>query len=235
MHAGCATERPRDSLATKRYSRMIPIRLCHLATLTLVLLLAQSTAFTDYTSTTLLADGQTAVGGLVQVEGYDGQGTPGGGLGAGQVRITVNAGLSNPPWGNDPPPPGTVWMLSGLQDFSIPTTLNLNSNQITMGPGWSVSAGGGMIEAFQMDPTQLSGTATMLISGLGANAIASNFGAPGSWGSGIGLDWTLEDAEPIPPAPSSTPEPSTLVLGAVAVAGWLGRRTLRRRMLRHSA
>lgn len=201
---------------------MVSLRLRRVPVVVLALLLAHTTAFADYMSAQWMTDGQTAVGGYVQIEGYDGQGTAGGGLSAGQVRLTFHEALANPR--SDPAPPGTVWQYSGIQDVTFPTTVNLNPDQITMGPGWSVSVSGQQgkfysVTAFQNDYTQLQSTVTVLISGLGANASPLNFVDPSAWGSGFGVDW--QDADPVL---VGNPEPSTLVLGAIAVAAWLVRR-----------
>jgi len=215
---------------------MRPLRFRQLPVLLLALLLTHSTALADYISGQWFLDGETAVGGTVRIEGYDGQGPPGGGLSAGQVRLTFQARLSYP--GSDPPPPGMVWKYSGISDLSFPSALSLNVNQISMGPGWVFSGADpqpshfgnfGEVYAYLTvtDYTQLQSTVTVLISGLGANASPNNFVEPNAWGGAFAVQW--EDTDYVPAA---APEPSTLVLGVLGVAGWLGRRALCRAVSR---
>src|SRR4051794_27548971 len=102
----------------------------HLHRLTLalaILSLAQSAAFAEYVSITTFSDAQTAVGASVQIEAYDGNGAAGGGLSAGQVRLSFDAFVNSPP----PPIPGFPgtfsYKYSGLSGVSFSTDLPILS------------------------------------------------------------------------------------------------------------
>src|SRR5262245_43669861 len=77
---------------------MFHIRIQVLATV-LFLPVAQTAALADYISQTvgLSSTAPNPISGSVQIEAYDGKGSAGGGLNAGQVRVTFHA---NAPIGN---------------------------------------------------------------------------------------------------------------------------------------
>src|SRR5262249_35993148 len=105
--------------------------------------------------------------GSVRVEAYDGVGAPGGGLSAGQVRITVTADSL-----------ASYGKLDnfGIQKVGFNTDLSLKAGQITPPSGWKVEPGGN-ISGFGHFTWEVVGKgsnrhdpAVITISGLGANA-----------------------------------------------------------------
>ncbi len=207
---------------------MTPTHLCRFAAALALLSLAHSAARADYVSQTYLADGETAVHGTVQIEAYDGTGPSGGGLVAGQVRLTIHASLAGNPaqlWGL---PPGYHFQFSGLSDFAFPSDLALSPGQIAPPPGWGATVSPGGVGQYQVEvqtgtPSAFRSDFSVLISGLGADAAPGHFVLPTMWGNGFGLGWNV--ADPVPNAP----EPSAVVLGVMAATGLLARRAWRRR------
>jgi hypothetical protein len=131
--------------------------------------------------------------GTVQVEGYDGVGPAGGGLSAGQVRITFE-----PNFGPQPAS-GVAGLINytnqGFQALAFNTDLSLSASQISLPVSWHAFPSVWLGE--QVNGTYTSygkyswalGTTTnfqnspILISGLGANATPAHFLFP-SDGSG---------------------------------------------------
>jgi len=78
------------------------------------------------------SDAQTQTGGTVLIESYDGIGAGGGGLAAGQIRLTFDIGDWWPPY------PGAV---GGVQNLFFSTNLSLKVSQFTVPVGYSVLIG----------------------------------------------------------------------------------------------
>jgi hypothetical protein len=85
-------------------------------TAALVVGLGPTVARADYMKASAYSDAQTQTGGTVLIESYDGVGAGGGGLAAGQIRLTVDIGDWRPPY------PGAV---GGVQNFFFSTNLSL--------------------------------------------------------------------------------------------------------------
>ncbi|MCS6849620.1 MAG: hypothetical protein NZ700_00445 [Gemmataceae bacterium] len=118
-----------------------------------------------------LADG--VVYGSVHFEAYDGIGPAGGGLSAGQVRLTLSA--------TQPPAYGGVGKNFGIQKFGFMTSLSIPADDISGPAGWSVGFNRTM-DGFGRFSVVLSGTgssrvnpAVITISNLGSGARLENF------------------------------------------------------------
>jgi MYXO-CTERM domain-containing protein len=159
------------------------------------------------------SDAQTQTGGTVLIESYDGVGAGGGGLAAGQIRLTFDIGDWRPPY------PGAV---GGVQNLFFSTNLSLKASQFTVPVGYSVLIGRpfapGTIDIVNNNPYDLQSQFSILISGLGTSANPNDI-AHNRAGE-IGDDWEW----------SPTPEPSSLLLGSVGLAALFLSRVFRRRI-----
>jgi uncharacterized protein (TIGR03382 family) len=228
-----------------------PFRRSPLAPALAVLLLAAAPAHADYMTQTMAlnADGPPGVTGTVQIEAYDGNGAAGGGLSAGQVRLTFNTPAVTPPSGGS--------AFAGLQSVAFNTDLNLSPGQITtLATGWTFAnnASIGSLGAFNW----VSGTAgslqdsvSVLISGLGANATPGHFMLPyqgnsipapptpflfgGQW---VELSFDASGphlaSETLSTSTNSTPEPSSLALAGLGLAALFGRRKVMQAACMHA-
>jgi hypothetical protein len=234
----------------------------HRSLVLFALALSASAARADYVSQTVNLDQSNTypdgvVYGSVKIEAYD-SGTGGGGLLAGQVRLTYTADIVAAYLGTT--------KTFGIQDVGFNTKLSLKDGQISGPGGWKLSSNA-TLDGFGKFSWDVSGNAkggsrpnpvTVLISELGVDATVGNF-LVGSTGSGKnppsegsvyfamhvagfeaqeGSHWvggsTIVEEEPPPPTGSGevapTPEPSSIVLcGAGALCLALGRFTWRRR------
>jgi hypothetical protein len=206
-----------------------------------------------------LKDGVTY--GTVKIETYDGNG-PGGGLLAGQARLTFSAVVASDYTG--------VTKSFGIDEVGFNTSLSFSAAQISGPSGWNLTANKNLDGFGRFDWTW-SGSAkggvrpnpvTVLISGLGSNVSPSSF-LVGSVGNGNqpppegSVDFAMRVAgylapgaeddgqfvggpgggDPPPPGGSGevapTPEPSTILLSAVAAGclllgrSWRARRSMR--------
>jgi PEP-CTERM motif len=165
----------------------------------------------DYMKTSAYSDAQTQTGGTVLIESYDGIGADGGGLAAGQIRLTVDINDWRPPY------PGAV---GGVQNLFFSTTLTLTASQFTVPVGYSVIIGSpfapGTIDIVNNNPYELQSQFSILISGLGTSANTNDIAHTKA--GEIGDDWEWSPA----------PEPSSLLLGGVGLAALLVSRVFRR-------
>jgi hypothetical protein len=224
---------------------------------------SQTAALADYISQTvgLSSTAPNPISGSVQIEAYDGQGAAGGGLNAGQVRLTFHA---NAPIGN-------VGDFSGFEGVGFNTDLSLNPSQITGPMKWGASSNRyysiarfpwvvrataldsftgswlGMPDLVYDGRLPLHNDLSVLISGLGSNATHAHFQFPAEKGTPAvfyGEWWDLRDdafgfhfssqilvasESGSASGPLATPEPSTLFLCCLGLAGLLARRVLQRR------
>jgi hypothetical protein len=196
-----------------------------------VLPFAHSGAFADYVSATAIMDHGDLVTATAKVETYDGIGPPGGGLSAGQARVTVTGTLMG---AGQPYPgiPGTILAYSGVS-ITFLTDFNLQPSQLHLPPNWTVGVSSigpyyNYPAAYQVqmyngvDTMTTPTSVSLLITGLGANITQDQFLLGQhyeDWGMQINFDF---------PIPEPTPEPSALMLGVLGMAGIVGRRVLRR-------
>jgi hypothetical protein len=217
-----------------------------------LLAMGPSLALADYISQTEALTSTTAgFGGDVQIEAYDGVGAAGGGLSAGQVRLTFEQtkGASGK---------AGKGAASGLQAVAFNTDLTLSSGQISLPASWSLSkdtafSSLGTFSYVGSTASKLQNPVTVLISGLGTNATANHFltAYPGSvtapslptadlfaaqWSPpGGGTAQTLFTAGPTETPPPTglggapTPEPTSLALASCALGALLATRLRRRR------
>lgn len=225
---------------------MSPRMLC-VASLTL--LLTAGVIRADYVTQTFslnqsnhLPDG-THYGSVV-VEAYDGIGAGGGGLAAGQVRLTFSADAL--------PIYGPLGKNFGLDSVAFNTDLSLTPGQISAPSGWALVAkdklGGFGTFAWSATASKAkyqSPTVTVLLSGLGADATLSHFLVPTLNGKGnapaqgsalfagrvVGFTASAatNDAKAHWTAVQAAPEPSSLALAALALGATACVRRLRRR------
>jgi hypothetical protein len=135
----------------------------------------------DYVSRTYLFDQSSVLpGGLTygsaRIEAYDGMGTAGGGLSAGQVRLTVQADAL--------PVYGPLGDHFGVYGAGFNTDLNLDPSQISLPDGWRLRngrfmGGFGKFAWEASGPIESSQNPLVLtISGLGTNATLDHFLIP---------------------------------------------------------
>jgi MYXO-CTERM domain-containing protein len=206
------------------------------------LLFAPVVARGDYMTQTMALNpgGPPNIAGSVQVEAYDGNGAAGGGLSAGQVRLTYTMPAIDPPSG------GIAF--AGLQSVAFNTDLSLTPSQITLPSGWSTAnnAAVGSLGSFNWvagTGGALQNNVSVLISGLGANATLSHFTLPfqgtgnpapptpnlfaGQWVD-LSFDSTgphfASEAVVANGSSSPAPEPSALALAGFGLAGLVVRR-----------
>lgn len=224
----------------------------------------QTAVLADYISQTvgLSSTAKNPISGSVQIEAYDGKGAAGGGLNAGQVRLTFHA---NAPIGN-------VGDFSGFEGVGFNTDLSLNPSQISGPMKWEASTNPyfgivrfpWVVRATALDSftgswlgvpdlvyngkLPLHNDLSVLISGLGSNATPAHFQFPGEkWTPAVfyGEWWDLRDdafgfhfssqilsasESGLGSGPLATPEPSTLILYCLGLAGLLARRVQRLRV-----
>lgn len=149
------------------------------------------TAHADYVTRTYAFDFSDAMPygesfGSVKVEAYDGNGDAGGGLNAGQVRMTFHAAAL--------PLYGPTDASFGFQQVGFNANVDIKDVQITAPNGWKLRNGrfmGGFGKfAWQAygDPSALSGPLTLTINDLGQNAFIDNFVVGSMTSTG---DWPL--------------------------------------------
>ena len=234
------------------------IRVCLLATCAA---LAPPAAFADYVSQSVILDQSNSLKdgvayGSVLVEAYNGVGSAGGGLKAGEVRPTYSANLVADY--------DSISKTFGIDHLGFNTDLKIKSKQITSPTGWKIRKNKTLSEfgkfTWKADGSAKGGSrpnpVTLLITGLGVNATIEHF-LIGSTGSGqhapsegsvyfamhvagfstkndcdVSSHWvggsTRAVIDPPPPEGSGevgpTPEPASLLLGAIGIAGvWIGR------------
>jgi hypothetical protein len=197
--------------------------------------------------------------GSVLVEAYDGVGAAGGGLKAGEVRLTYSANMVADY--------ASASKTFGIDHMGFNTDLKLTAGQITSSAGWKINDNKNL-SAFGKFSWAADGNAkggdrpnptSLLITGLGANAKIGHFmiATSGSEGNvyfamhvagftsasnpNVGSHWVggsslvteippPEGSGEGPPPPSATPEPTTILLGVFGFGGlWIGR-ALRRRL-----
>lgn len=170
----------------------------------------------------------------VTFEAYDGKGAAGGGLNAGEVRLTFTD--TTPV---SPPPPDT-FVNQGLQSVGFNTDLSLSPGQITGPAGWNV------VKNAKFGPNGTFGWAvgtvsnfqnpvSVLITGLDSDATFAHFNLGSSGGSSSNLfggryvsisfgpdgadvssSWRAAGS---PSAVAQTPEPSSLAIVGVGALG----------------
>lgn len=156
--------------------------------LALALLTLPRPAAADYVTQTLLLSSPTdpaGKGGSVKVEAYNGVGTAGGSLNAGEVRLTYSRGLGYP----DVIEPGIDSYVRGFQGIGFNTDLSLTADQIVGPTGWSASPGAllgthGEFEWAVATSTNYRDDVSILITGLGADALLSHFLLPSTGSTG---------------------------------------------------
>ncbi len=201
----------------------------------LVLALAGSNAFADYQTATFVMDQSNAmqngvIYGTVQIETYDGTGTGGGGLQAGQARLSVTI--------NDVAAYGNLSNF-GMDKFGFNSTAAISSNQITGPSGWSFSTNqqmsgfGNFLDFEQGSGNSRVTNGTFLISGLGTDANLNNFEVT-STGSTLGPAYFSAHVAGFDNQPTShfiggntplappVPEPASMVLLSFAAVGFAG-------------
>jgi hypothetical protein len=141
----------------------------------------------DYLSKTFLLDQSNVLPsgtgyGSIFVEAYDGNGTPGGGLSAGQVRLTVQADTL--------PAYGPVGSNFGVYALGFNSNLTLQSSQISTPSGWQLR-NGRFMGGFGQFAWEASGNVydthnplVITISGLGTGATLDNFLIPSTSSTG---------------------------------------------------
>jgi hypothetical protein len=215
---------------------MMPTRM-HIVNLAVAALLAcSSVGHAGYVSQSF-DSGELAV----TFEAYDGNGAAGGGLNAGEVRLTYSPQIGSGNGPGMPDAPGT-FRLEGLQSVGFNSDLTLTSPQIQGPTGWFLVSGlkfgpsGQFGWGVATNSNLVTGPATILISGLGSDATFAhfNFGSQGGTSPGGpalfsgrytvieitpdgvtgGTNW-LRAGTPVP----ETPEPSSLAIVGLGAAG----------------
>jgi hypothetical protein len=215
------------------------------AALVCVLIAPSATLRADYVAQTVILDQSNKLAdgvnyGSVKIEAYDGKGAAGGGLAAGQVRITYTPNIV--------PAYGTVSSDFGFSAVNFNTDLALTNKQITIPKGWAVSspAASGGFGTFNWGAQDIGknnkkqNPMTILISGLGTDATLSHFLLPSVGGKNQGTATFAGQVQSINTGRSDTsethshwiagsavltPEPGTLAMcGAAAVSLLLTRR-----------
>lgn len=229
-----------------------------LATLLAFPLALSQFARADYVSQSVTLDQSNTLKdgvayGSVLVEAYDGVGAAGGGLNAGEVRLTYSANIVADY--------ASTSKTFGIDHIGFNTDLKLTAGQITSSAGWKINDNKNL-SAFGKFSWAADGNAkggdrpnptSLLIKGLGANATVNHFtiatsgseadvyfamhvagfksvcdpGVSSHWVGGSSL---ITEIPPPPegsgegPPPSATPEPATILLGIFGFGGlWLGR------------
>jgi hypothetical protein len=181
----------------------------HVAALALLPLM-QATALGDYIS----IGGYWHPNGNDRFEAYDGFGPSGGGLEAGQIRLTIDVGA--------PGPPPFVGDTGGVKDLAFITTLKLTPQQFTLPPGYTVEIDGpdqwgiSEVNLWNTSEAALSAHFSTVISGVGTAATSPN-SFPYDRSGWIGSDWEWAPA----------PEPSTLMMSVIALGVFPARRAYR--------
>lgn len=120
-----------------------------------------------------LKDGVTY--GSVLIEAYNGVGAAGGGLNAGEVRLTYSAAIVGDY--------GSIEKSFGIQNVGFNTDLKLKASQITGPGGWKVNSNKNLASfgkfSWTIDGSAKGGKrpnpVTVLLTGLGANATIEHF------------------------------------------------------------
>jgi hypothetical protein len=233
------------------------LRLCLPVCLVAAFTLAPSgVARADYQSITFALDQSNALPdgvtyGTVMVETYDGVGAGGGGLVAGQARITVTI---------DPSLYSALGPNFGLADFGFNSVAPITAGDISAPAGWTIDPnhaedGFGKFDWGLVSPSGPGSYPSLVfyVNNLGANATVSNFQKDSSGNAGEGnvffaahvMDFTynLPDGGTVSsdyiggsdpnggggPPGFVTPEPTTLSLTFVGFAGLGLARCLRRK------
>jgi hypothetical protein len=132
----------------------------------------------DYVSQTFTMDQSSVLPagmsyGTVQIEAYDGNGAPGGGLAAGQVRLTFQA--------NPQPIYDSMGCHFGIYGAGFNTDLTLDPSQISLPDHWKLRNGRfmGGFGQFGWDATghirNSQNPLVLTVSGLGSNATVDHF------------------------------------------------------------
>ena len=157
----------------------------------LALLVITTAAHADYVSRTYSFDLSDALPygesfGSAMIEAYDGVGPGGGGLAAGQLRMTFHAAPL--------PIYGPVDSSFGIQQLGFNSKLDIKDAQIQLPAGWKVRndrfMGGFGKFRWQAygDPSVLGGPLAITIDGLGADATVESFLVESRTSTG---DWPL--------------------------------------------